>query len=119
MGGTNVNITKNEKTIARGQCFSVCIYDKDSMSMRVLSKCRIQAHSPKNVNQLFAAEPAITYSSRVDTIQLRRVTMNKQTLLEWSTRFSGDATTAVLEDCKYKKREAFRDLRNTLGTAST
>merc|ERR1719460_2222506 len=69
--------------------------------------------------ELFQAVPAITYSSRVDTIQLRRVTTNKQTLLEWSTRFSGDATTNVLEDCKYKKREAFRDLRNTLGGAVT
>eukprot|EP01017_Pseudomicrothorax_dubius_P019342 TRINITY_DN2124_c0_g1_i1.p1 TRINITY_DN2124_c0_g1~~TRINITY_DN2124_c0_g1_i1.p1 ORF type:complete len:203 (+),score=76.23 TRINITY_DN2124_c0_g1_i1:63-611(+) len=64
--------------------------------------------------ELISCEPAITASSVVNTITLRRVTETNQTLLEWETNFSNDADAAVILDNKYKKLEFFKDLHRTI-----
>lgn len=53
-------------------------------------------------------------TSVINTMRLRRVTLSNETLVEWITDFSGDATAGVVQDSKYKKHEAFADLIKAL-----
>lgn len=43
----------------------------------------------------------------VHTISLRKVTSNNSTFIEWTTDFSNDATSEVVQDSAFKKLEAF------------
>jgi hypothetical protein len=56
------------------------------------------------------AKAGASYSSRVDTIQLKRITRANWSFVEWSSDFSSDASLAAIQDCKHKKLEAFDDM---------
>ncbi|EAA32891.1 Bet v1-like protein [Neurospora crassa] len=59
------------------------------------------------------AEPELSYSSVVNTIRLWPVTSGEfanTTFIRWSTRFSSDADLGVIEDAKYKRQDALKDL---------
>jgi len=60
------------------------------------------------------SEPAVTYSSAVHTIRLRRVTVSKQTVVELVSDYSSDASLEVIQDSKYKKLEFVRALRDAM-----
>eukprot|EP00128_Syssomonas_multiformis_P014766 Colp12_sorted_trinity150504_noHs@6903 len=64
--------------------------------------------------EIIESNPEVSYMSAVHTIRLRRVTTNNTTFVEWITDFSSDSTTAVIEDSRFKKREAFNDLEKAL-----
>mmetsp|Transcript_18016 Transcript_18016/g.57621 ORF Transcript_18016/g.57621 Transcript_18016/m.57621 type:complete len:1112 (-) Transcript_18016:161-3496(-) len=67
--------------------------------------------------EVVSTEPAAHFSSRVDTIQLRRVSESDGTFIEWTTDFSADATPAVTEDCRLKKQDALSALHRVFGVA--
>eukprot|EP00753_Platysulcus_tardus_P010692 PLAT2969.1.p2 GENE.PLAT2969.1~~PLAT2969.1.p2 ORF type:complete len:176 (+),score=49.97 PLAT2969.1:41-529(+) len=63
---------------------------------------------------IVASEPALHVMSALHTITVRRVTETNDSFVEWSTDFSNDADTAVVEDSRFKKLEAFAGLRDSL-----
>ncbi|GAA6015775.1 hypothetical protein JCM11491_002475 [Sporobolomyces phaffii] len=59
---------------------------------------------------VITAEPSLSFSSVLSTITLHSVTTDDTTFVEWSGVFSSDADASVVEDGKYKRREALADL---------
>jgi len=59
------------------------------------------------------AEPDLPYSSVVNTIRCWAVTSGEfedSTFVRWTSKFSSDADIGVIEDAKYKRRDALKDL---------
>ncbi|KAK3379180.1 hypothetical protein B0T24DRAFT_569007 [Lasiosphaeria ovina] len=59
------------------------------------------------------AEPALTYSGVVNTIRCWPVTAGdceNSTFVEWTSKFTSDADLGVIQDAKYKRRDALKDL---------
>ena len=62
---------------------------------------------------VITAQPQLTYSSVVSTIRLFPITSGANeghTFVQWSGNFSSDADAGVIEDAKFKRREALADL---------
>ncbi|KAL9072004.1 MAG: hypothetical protein Q9157_005256 [Trypethelium eluteriae] len=62
---------------------------------------------------VITSQPALTYSSVVSTVRCFPVTSGKHeghTYVQWSGNFSSDADAGVIQDGKYKRREALADL---------
>ncbi|KAL7411395.1 hypothetical protein BDY24DRAFT_396647 [Mrakia frigida] len=62
---------------------------------------------------IIASEPALTFTSVVSTITLKKVTSGASenaTFVEWSANFSSDADAGVIEDARFKRKEALADL---------
>ncbi|KAI9711337.1 MAG: hypothetical protein M1820_002324 [Bogoriella megaspora] len=62
---------------------------------------------------VITSSPALTYSSVVSTVRCFPVTSGKHeghTYVQWSGNFSSDADAGVIQDGKYKRREALADL---------
>mmetsp|Transcript_47052 Transcript_47052/g.78099 ORF Transcript_47052/g.78099 Transcript_47052/m.78099 type:complete len:158 (-) Transcript_47052:174-647(-) len=62
-----------------------------------------------------SSEPAVSYTSAVHQVSLQEVTnpaenVKQQCFLEWKSDYSNDATIAVMEDSRYKKKSAFGDM---------
>merc|ERR1711924_500402 len=64
------------------------------------------------------SEPAAPVFSATHTIICSRVTTTNQCFVSWNTDFSSDATPAVIEDSKWKKDDAFKQLSSFVGKAS-
>ncbi|KAI8812829.1 hypothetical protein BJ742DRAFT_767953 [Cladochytrium replicatum] len=65
--------------------------------------------------EVIESSPALTYHAAVHTIKVYKVTTDNTTFVEWSSDFStGADTAAVVEDSRFKKREAFNDLATYL-----
>ncbi|CAE7515281.1 unnamed protein product [Symbiodinium necroappetens] len=71
--------------------------------------------------EMVSSDPPVEYSARNDTISLSAVTHGDRpaVYVEYTSDFSSDATTAVLEDSKFKKREFFDDLVAFSGSAGS
>ncbi|KAK4631467.1 hypothetical protein CLAFUW4_02756 [Fulvia fulva] len=62
---------------------------------------------------VITAEPKLDYSSVVSTIKCYPVTSGENegsTFVEWTGNFSSDAGADIIQDAKYKRREALADL---------
>ncbi|KAH9436409.1 hypothetical protein MCOR02_000081 [Pyricularia oryzae] len=62
---------------------------------------------------VITASPELTYTSVLSTIRLYPITSGKHegsTFVTWSGNFSSDADAGVIEDAKFKRREALADL---------
>ncbi|KAH7128451.1 hypothetical protein B0J11DRAFT_431870 [Dendryphion nanum] len=62
---------------------------------------------------VISSQPALSYTSVVSTIRLYPVTSGKHeghTFVTWTGNFSSDADAGVIEDAKFKRREALADL---------
>merc|ERR1712169_148891 len=62
---------------------------------------------------VISSQPAISYSSVVSTVRAYPITSGSQaghTFVTWSGNFSSDADAGVIEDAKFKRREALADL---------
>jgi len=66
--------------------------------------------------ELIETDATVNVSSVLHTIQLHEVTETGQTMISWTTDFSGDCDQHVYNDCKYKKLDAFRDVREVFKT---
>ncbi|KAK1019264.1 hypothetical protein LTR54_001079 [Friedmanniomyces endolithicus] len=64
-------------------------------------------------HSVITAQPELTYSSVLSTIRCFAVTSGEaegSTFVEWSGNFSSDADAGVIQDAKFKRREALADL---------
>ncbi|KAK3072648.1 hypothetical protein LTR53_000468 [Teratosphaeriaceae sp. CCFEE 6253] len=62
---------------------------------------------------VITSQPELTYSSVLSTIRCYAVTSGKaegSTFVEWTGNFSSDADAGVVQDAKFKRREALQDL---------
>ncbi|KAF2492509.1 Bet v1-like protein [Lophium mytilinum] len=67
---------------------------------------------------IISSQPALSYTSVVSTVRLYSVTSGKhegQTFVTWTGNFSSDADAGVIEDAKFKRREALADLAAAAG----
>ncbi|KAF2104373.1 Bet v1-like protein [Rhizodiscina lignyota] len=67
---------------------------------------------------VISSQPALSYTSVVSTVHLYPITSGKHeghTFITWSGNFSSDADADVIEDAKYKRREALADLAKAVG----
>ncbi|KAF2194608.1 Bet v1-like protein [Zopfia rhizophila CBS 207.26] len=66
---------------------------------------------------VISSKPALSYSSVVSTVRVYPVTSGKHeghTYVTWTGNFSSDADAGVIEDAKFKRREALTDLANAV-----
>ncbi|KAK1834202.1 hypothetical protein QBC39DRAFT_253247 [Podospora conica] len=59
------------------------------------------------------AEPELSYSSVVNTVRCWAVTSGEfqdSTFVRWTSKFTSDADIGVIEDAKYKRRDALKEL---------
>jgi len=68
------------------------------------------ASSPHLSWDLVTSEPATHVLSASHTVQLRRVTEDNTTFIEWIADFSSDATQQVIQDARHKQLEHFKAL---------
>ncbi|KAL1296778.1 hypothetical protein AAFC00_000240 [Neodothiora populina] len=62
---------------------------------------------------VITSEPAVSYTSVVSTIRCYAVTSGEaegSTYVEWTGNFSSDADAGVIQDGKFKRRDALADL---------
>ncbi|KXJ89758.1 hypothetical protein Micbo1qcDRAFT_136831 [Microdochium bolleyi] len=62
---------------------------------------------------IITSKPELTYSSVLSTIRLYAVTSGEaegSTYIEWTGNFSSDADAGVIQDAKFKRRDALADL---------
>ncbi|KAF2084911.1 Bet v1-like protein [Saccharata proteae CBS 121410] len=62
---------------------------------------------------VITAQPELSYSSVVSTVRCFPITSGKHeghTYVQWTGNFSSDADAGVIEDAKFKRREALADL---------
>ncbi|KAI1847953.1 hypothetical protein JX265_001961 [Neoarthrinium moseri] len=62
---------------------------------------------------VITAKPELTYTSVVSTIRCYSVTsgdLEGSTFVEWTGNFSSDADAGVIQDAKFKRRDALADL---------
>lgn len=61
--------------------------------------------------ELISASPQTSFTSMLNHVRLHKVTFDDSTFIEWSTDFSNDVDTHVIQDNKFKKNDYFKDLR--------
>ncbi|KAK3057352.1 hypothetical protein LTR09_001535 [Extremus antarcticus] len=62
---------------------------------------------------VITAKPELTYTSVLSTVRCYPVTSGENegsTFVEWTGNFSSDADAGVIQDAKFKRREALADL---------
>ncbi|KAI0477484.1 hypothetical protein GGR56DRAFT_637474 [Xylariaceae sp. FL0804] len=62
---------------------------------------------------VITAKPELTYTSVLSTIRCYAITsgeLENCTFVEWSGNFSSDADAGVIQDAKFKRRDALADL---------
>ncbi|KAL2258083.1 hypothetical protein VTK26DRAFT_8745 [Humicola hyalothermophila] len=62
---------------------------------------------------VISTTPELSYSSVTSTIRCWAVTSGEfadSTFIRWTSKFSSDADLGVIEDAKYKRRDALKDL---------
>lgn len=77
------------------------------------SKLCLQTINHYITYSVITASPELTYTSVLSTIRLYPITSGKHegsTFVTWSGNFSSDADAGVIEDAKFKRREALADL---------
>ncbi|CAK3858848.1 Hypothetical predicted protein [Lecanosticta acicola] len=65
---------------------------------------------------VISSQPELSYSSALSTIRCYPITSGElegSTMVEWSGNFSSDADAGVIQDAKFKRREALADLAKT------
>ena len=61
--------------------------------------------------ELISAVPQTSFSSMQNHLKLHKVTFDNTTFVEWSTDFSNDVDSHIIQDNKFKKIEYFKDLK--------
>ena len=67
---------------------------------------------------VIASTPALSYTSVLSTIRCFAVTSGPHegsTFIQWSANFSSDADAGVIEDARFKRKEALADLASVVG----
>ena len=91
-----------------GSVFTVEYTDGSTWTFRVVEI----SESRRTLSyELLSAEPETTFSSLQVTLRLYKVTENDSTFVTWESDYSNDVNTHVLQDGKYKKLDAFKELK--------
>jgi hypothetical protein len=61
--------------------------------------------------ELISANPQTSFTSMLNHVRLHKITFDDSTYVEWSTDFSNDVDSHVVQDNKFKKNDYFKDLR--------
>mmetsp|Transcript_4068 Transcript_4068/g.6899 ORF Transcript_4068/g.6899 Transcript_4068/m.6899 type:complete len:342 (-) Transcript_4068:1136-2161(-) len=104
-------VPPNSSSIAVGNCRRIVYNDGASQTIQI-SSISLLSHSI--TYSVISSSPSIAYSGAEHKIRAIEVTTDDRTYIEWSTDFSNDASLQVIEDSRYKKKEAFGDLREYL-----
>jgi hypothetical protein len=64
--------------------------------------------------ELIETDSTVNVSSVLHTIQVLEITETSESVVTWTTEFSGDCDQHVYSDCKFKKLDAFQDMRSAL-----
>mmetsp|Transcript_91383 Transcript_91383/g.143464 ORF Transcript_91383/g.143464 Transcript_91383/m.143464 type:complete len:142 (+) Transcript_91383:83-508(+) len=94
---------------ADGETLNVCYADNTIQKIR---KLEYSALEKKVTWEVIESEPAAPTFSTIHSITCESVTTTGQCFIKWSTDFSNDVTSAVIEDSKWKKDDAFKQLSN-------
>jgi hypothetical protein len=97
---------------AVGSLRHVVYHDGAEFVFRIVEISEIQ-HSISY--ELIQTDATVNVSSVLHTIQLSEVTETGETFVSWTTEFSGDCDQHVFSDAKFKKLDAFKDIRKVLG----
>lgn len=85
--------------------------DGTSQTLQILE---ISALSRTVTWSVIASEPAVEYTSATHQMTVKEVTnpsgKSKESFVEWTTDFSNDAKIGVIEDSRYKKKTAFKEM---------
>ena len=96
-----------------GSTFSVEYVDGSVWTYRILEI----SESRRSLSyELIGAEPEISFSSLTVTLRLFRVTDTNSTYVSWESDYSNDVNTHVLQDAKFKKLDAFKDLKKAFSS---
>ncbi|KAK3671334.1 hypothetical protein LTR78_008794 [Recurvomyces mirabilis] len=96
---------------------------KWSFSDGTVLEVKQEEHSTINhyiTYSVITAQPELPYSSVLSTIRCYSVTSGEaegSTYVEWTGNFSSDANAGVIQDAKYKRREALADLAKAASKA--
>jgi len=61
--------------------------------------------------ELIEATPEVSFTSVQHTIKLIKVTAENNTFIEWSSDYTNDVNSHIIQDSKYKKLECFADMK--------
>ncbi len=61
---------------------------------------------------LISAEPEVGYSSMMTVFRFNRVTDTNETYFAWESDYANDVNAHAVQDAKFKKLEAFKDIKN-------
>merc|ERR1719359_934524 len=100
------SVSKADKD-AECDTMNICYADNTIQKIRQLEYSAIDL---KVTWEVIESEPAAPTFSAVHTISCARVTTTNQCFIAWNTDFSSDATPEVIEDAKWKKIDAFKQL---------
>merc|ERR1712187_904818 len=64
--------------------------------------------------ELIMAEPSISVSSIVGELAFEAVTDSDQTFMRWTTEYSNDVDADFMGDARWKKRDLFAAIKQTL-----
>eukprot|EP01084_Bolivina_argentea_P247212 413624_1 len=94
------------------------IFFKDGTQQTIqINQISTDSKSCQVIYSMISSDPSVTYSSSENSITAIKVTNpSNQTYVEWKTRFSNDASLAVIRDSRFKKKEAFKDLISALSS---
>jgi nucleoside-diphosphate kinase len=109
---TSANVDGKQEQDEVGSFREVIYSDKTRQRLKLVE---LSDASTTLTYELIESTPAVKYMSAVHTVKLRRITHDNSTLIEFTSDFSKDADTAVIQDSKYKKLDFFKDLRTALG----
>lgn len=60
--------------------------------------------------EVISADPPLNVMSAVHSMRVRSVTKTNHAFVEWVSDFSSDVTSEEVQDCRYKRLEAFDNL---------
>ena len=95
-----------------GSQFDVEYVDGSIWSFRIIE---ISENHRSFSYELVSATPETSFSSMQNHVKLSKVTFDNTTFVEWSTDFSNDVDSHVVQDNGYKKTDYFKDLKKIFG----
>mmetsp|Transcript_28312 Transcript_28312/g.25014 ORF Transcript_28312/g.25014 Transcript_28312/m.25014 type:complete len:159 (-) Transcript_28312:146-622(-) len=106
----SVDVNGDKSAVGGTRCINYNDGTKQTVQIMEISDLRRSV-----TYSVLTSEPAVSYTSATHQIQVREVTnpnenVKEQTFIEWTSDYSNDAKIGVIEDSRYKKKAAFKDM---------
>jgi hypothetical protein len=95
-----------------GSQFEVVYVDGSVWTFRIIE---ISENHRSFSYELVSASPETSFSSMQNHVKLCKITYDNTTYVEWSTDFSNDVDSHVVQDNGFKKTEYFKDFKKIFG----